>query len=139
MWQLQPLFPLWRSPALTQQPRHQYGTVEDLCSKLPVQSQTAARLARPPEAWGPMRTFGCLDDVHHQVICGVSGELHAFDRTEMVQDIPWGVVFTIYCASCQYVRYGSRDELNQSSPSRKFILTVAGWGVFKALGMRGGQ
>lgn len=66
MWQLQPLFPPWRSPALTQQPRHQYGTVEDLCSKLPVQSQTAARLARPPEAWGPMRTFGCLDDVHHQ-------------------------------------------------------------------------
>lgn len=92
-----------------------------------------------------MRTFGCPDDVHHQVICGVSGESHAFDRTEMVQEkeslyIPLGgVVFTIYCASCHYVRYGPGDELNQSSPSRQFLLTVARWGVVKALGMGEGQ
>lgn len=66
MGQLQPLFPPWRSPALTQQPCHQCGTMEDLCSKLPIQPQTVARLAQPTQAWGPMRTFGCPDAVHRQ-------------------------------------------------------------------------
>lgn len=67
----------------------------------------------------------------------LSGESRAFDRTEMVQDedspfIPiggWSSPFTehlIDMSGC-----GSRDELNQSSPSRQFILAVAGWGVFK--------
>lgn len=70
MWQLQPLFHLWRSLVLTQQPRHQCGTVEDLCSKLPIQPQTAARLDQPTQEWGPLKIFGCPDDVHHQVICG---------------------------------------------------------------------